>query len=300
MVCHSFRFLGKRQGLSGFMPALLALLFAAVADEAVSQSAPDAGQSATDHVIPNPSQGSVGSSGKFVPAQHNGKSPETPMAPDEWESAAARLIEKTGDHTLRIGIVQCDRSERTLTIPAQVNAREGLVEYALVTRKGKIHESLLSTDADPLHVQMAAMLLGMSPQPGKQPACEVTVEVEWATNGPAKKVALEDLIALAGDSTGNANGGRMARGPWKFTGSQIDSSGFVAAREGSIIALIDDPASLVANPRHDRQDDTLHSPQTAAMPGIGIPVSVRIRCKAAHADEAGMPLSTGSSSPKSP
>lgn len=205
------------------------------------------------------------------------------MSPEEWGNSASKLIEKTGDHTFRVGVVQCDRLALTLTIPAQVNAREGLIEYALVTRQGKVHEALLSTDADPLHVQMAALLLGMSPQPGKEQACEVMIDVEWATNGPTRKMALEDLIALAKGSPQDPSSGTMTRGPWKFTGSKMDSNGYAAAREGSIITLIEDPAAMIANPRPGREDDTLHVPNAAAMPGTGMPVSVCIRLKSSTA-----------------
>lgn len=227
-------------------------------------------------VMPHPSQGSVEGSGKFIPANPQAEIPQNPPPPGEWREAVSKLIEKTGEHTFRIGIVHCDRMARTLTIPAEVNARDGLIEYALVTRKGKIHESLFSTEADPLHVQMAALLLDMSPQPGQPQAFDVMIEVEWATNGPPRKLPLEDLIALAKETPQNASGDTLAPGPWKYTGSLIDANGFVAAREGSLIALIEDPAALIGNPRPGRVDDDLHVPNAAAMPGPGMPVSIRI------------------------
>lgn len=237
----------------------------------------------------DPSQGSVDDSGKFVPATTPGEISKTPTTPEEWKDSTSKLIEKTGDHTFRIGIVQCDRAARTLTIPAQVNAREGVIEYALVTRQGKIHESLLSTNAEPLHVQMAALLLGMSPQPGKPQTCEVMVEVEWATNGPARKVAMEEWVRFAKGSPQDGSGGTMTRGPWKFTGSQIDANGFLATREGSVITLIEDPAALIVNPRPGREDDSLHLPNAASMPGIGTPVAVRIFLKSPDAQGAETP-----------
>jgi hypothetical protein len=227
-------------------------------------------------IAPNPDQGSVDASGKFVPATPPAEAPKTPASADEWRDSAATLIEKTGEHTFRIGMVHGDRKARTLLIPAQVNAREGLIEYALVTRQGKIHESLLVTDADPLHVQMAALLLGISPPAGKPQPHEVRIEVEWATNGPMRKVPLEDCIALAKDMPGNTTGGTMTRGPWNFTGSQIDSGGFVAAREGSLVSLIEDPAAVIVNPRPGREDDSLHVPNAAALPADGVPVTIRV------------------------
>ena len=247
------------------------------------QEIPSAGNDAPGSMTPHPSQGRVNDSGKFVPAAPPGAISKTPTTPEEWKASASKLIEKTGEHTFRIGVVQCDRAARTLTIPAQVNAREGLIEYALVTRHGKIHESLLSTDAEPLHVQMAALLLGMSTQAGKPQTPEVMIGVEWATNGPTRKLALEEWITLAKGSPQEVSGGTMTRGPWKFTGSQIDPHGFVATREGSVIALIEDPAALIVNPRPGSENDRLHLPNVASMPGIGVPVTVRIFLKSSDA-----------------
>ena len=234
-------------------------------------------------MTPDPAQGSVDDSGKFVPARHQGEISDAPTTLEEWQNSAAKLIEKTGEHTFRVGIVQCDRATRTLSIPAQVNACKGLIEYALVTRQGKTHEALLATDAAPLHVQMAALLLGMAPQSGNQNPSAVVIEVEWATNGPMRKLALADLMTLANGSPENASDQTMERGPWSFTGSKIDARGFAAAREGSLIALIEDPAALIVNPRSGRHDDSLHLPNAATLPGIGTPVSVRIHLQSPDA-----------------
>lgn len=255
-------------------PLWLGAFFAISAISAFAQGKPQA---------PDPAQGSVNSAGKFVPAAPAPAAEETPQTPEEWKAAAAKLIEKTGEHTFRVGAVSCDRETKTLTIPAKVNARSGILEYALVTRQGKVHEALLSTDAKPLHVQIAALLLGISPQPGAGKAREVTMEVEWATNGPLRAVPLEDLISLAKGNPQAETTATMPHGPWSYTGSQVDAAGFAASREGSLIALIGDPAALVENPRASQPDDSLFVPNTAALPADGVPLSVRIRLKSAPA-----------------
>jgi hypothetical protein len=227
-------------------------------------------------VAPDPSEGRVAESGKFVPAHPGPDLPETPTTPGEWRDRAAKLIEMTGEHTFRVGMVHGDRAARSITIPAEVNARDGVIEYAMVTRGGKVHESLLSTAADPLHVQVAALLLGMASHEADARPAKVEIVVEWETNGPARRVALEDLVALAEDSPANPAGATLSRGFWRFTGSRIDGHGFVAAREGSIITLIEDPAALIGNPRPERTNDRLHMPNTGALPAAGVPVSVRV------------------------
>lgn len=247
-----------------------------VAMPAAAQPGPPDERAARVGVTPDPSDGRVAESGKFVPAHPSTEHPATPATPGEWKDRAAELIEITGEHTFRVGMIHGDRSAKSITMPAEVNARDGVIEYAMVTRGGKVHESLLSTAADPLHVQVAALLLGMaSHEAGATPA-KVEILVEWETNGPARSVALEDLVALAEDTPANPAGGTLARGSWRFTGSRIDAHGFVAAREGSIIALIEDPAALIGNPRPERHNDRMHVPNTAELPAAGMPVAVRI------------------------
>lgn len=96
---------------------------------------------------------------------------------------------------------------------------------------------------------------------------------------PPRIVPLEDLIALAKESPNSDDAAIMERGPWHYTGSQVDATGLAASREGSLITLIGDPAALVGNPRPSHVDDGLHIPNAAALPADGVPLSVRIRLK---------------------
>jgi hypothetical protein len=226
---------------------------------------------------PASDQGKIDAAGKFVPASPAGTS-TAPATPTDWREQAAGLIKKTGETTFSIGKIRCDRTAGSIAFPAAVNAREGLIEYALVTTKGKIHEALLSTEVSPLHLQMAALLLGWAPQDGSgKNTVPVTIDVGWETNGPAKKLPLEDLVALARESPQGKTGATLGRGPWQYQGSVIESGGFAAERDGSIISIISDPAALAANSRAGRDDDTLHVANTAALPTAAAPVTITIR-----------------------
>ncbi|BCU79290.1 hypothetical protein llg_40050 [Luteolibacter sp. LG18] len=231
---------------------------------------------------PAPDQGAIQSSGKFVPAQP-GQHAKQAQPPADKE-AADRQIEKTGETTFKIGLVQGDRATRTLTVPAKIKMREGLIEYVLVTTKGKVHETLFTTEASPLHIQTAALLLGLSPQPGKGQPVPVMIEVEWESNGPKRRVPLEDMVELTKDSPQAKSGTTLPKGAWSFQGSTLDEDGFGAERDGSLIALISDPAALVGNPRTDREDDDLHVPHAAALPPAGLPVTIRISPAPAKAE----------------
>lgn len=222
---------------------------------------------------PTADQGSVDNTGKFHPSKPPQEQTTPPANPAQ---PPGNLIEKTGETTFRIGLVTCDRATKTITIPVQVKLREGPIEYALVTNKGKVHESLLVTDASPLHIQTAALLLGLSPQPGKGKPIPVVIEVEWSTNGPKRKLRLEELVALAKETPQAKTGATLAPGPWNFQGSTMDSDGFAAERDGSIIALISDPSANIGNPRPGHEDDDLFTPHTASLPPQGLPLSLLI------------------------
>lgn len=225
---------------------------------------------AADPVVPE-GKGSVEDSGKFVP-------PPTSPRPAGEPDPAARLAElgaAVEGGKLRLGEVEIDRNTRTLSFPAKINAVEGAIEYALVTSKGKTHESLLVTDALPRDIHLGCLLLG-SGVAGKSPA-GVKIEVSWQTNGPERRLPLEDLIVFAKDHPQGGQGGSLAPGPWTYSGSRIDAGGFVASREGSIISLIHDDTALVNNPRPGREDDTLHVPGRRALPPPGTPVRLTFR-----------------------
>ena len=59
-----------------------------------------------------------------------------------------------------MGQVRLDKNQRTVRFPAAVNQTNGAIEYLIVTSSGKTHESLLRTDAEPYHIQLAFLLLG--------------------------------------------------------------------------------------------------------------------------------------------
>jgi hypothetical protein len=251
---------------SGFIPrlaAFLALGFAcSVADEAPTKPA-----------VVDPAQGEVSDSGKFQ-ARIEPAITAAP-APDP----AARLAELgiTADQeAIRIGAVELDRKSMTVTIPATVNMLDGATEYFLVHRNGKVHESIFVTEARPQDIHIACLLAGWEP---KEKPAEIEIEVTWETNGPLRRHRAEELVAIAKKHPQDRDGRHLEQGSWHYTGSRTDAAGFAATREGSLIALITDPAALIGNPRPGRIDDTLHAPNRAMLPAAGHPVRVVLRKK---------------------
>lgn len=235
---------------------------------------------------PKPGEGIVDSSGKYIPNDPSLRPaippPANPVAPTAADFPQPK-IEKQTDGTMRIGRVTVDPKERTIAFPAAVNAHMGLIEYALVTKTGKVHEALLNTDIAPLDLHVAALLLNLAGSRESAVSSRVLIEVEWETNGPKRRELLEDMIKLAKDGQFGREGSTLAAVGWNYAGSYLQAGTLAADREGSIISLIGDPVALIGNPRPSRMDDKVHVPNPARMPSLGMPVTVRLRLAPAAA-----------------
>ncbi|MBK9137176.1 MAG: hypothetical protein IPM17_00140 [Verrucomicrobia bacterium] len=179
-----------------------------------------------------------------------------------------------------LGKVSLDRANRSISFPASVNQRRGLVEYVIVTERGKTHESVLRTDVEPQHIHLALLLLDAQPPSSPEfpadpaaplPGVPVRIEVSWAEGGREVRRPLEDLVITTN------RGDRLARGPWAYNGSYISRGTFVAQQEGSIVALQVDPSALINNPRPGRENDELHHANPATLPPDDRVVTVSIR-----------------------
>jgi hypothetical protein len=198
-------------------------------------------------------------------------------------------VRQTGSNTVAVGLVTVNKQERTFTVPAKVNMVEGIIEYALVTTDGKSHESLLTTDAQPRDLHVAALLLGVQPSadPGNTNAAldvprsaQVEIEVTWLVRGKVRRAALNTLVGILLDPTQPtpASGLETLKGgAWLYNGSKVVAGEFQAQTEGSIISLITDPSALINNPQPTRLNDDIHVPNKAALPPLNTTVQAVIR-----------------------
>lgn len=237
---------------------------------------------------PTPAQGTIGSSGKFIPNPGPAASPHTaPLSREDAEAALRKdlKIEQLSPGKLQIGQVILDQASHSIRFPATVNMVDGPVEYALVTAKGKAHESVFVTSTAVRDIHLAMLLLGIQPPAavkiiGKTlqipAAAAIRIRVEWETNGPPASHPLAAMIALAEGSPDQPARQTLAEGNWLYKGSAFDAAGFCALREGSIIALIGDDLALVNNPGQDRDQDDIHVPNKPLLPRRGMPVTMVI------------------------
>jgi hypothetical protein len=220
--------------------------------------------------------------------------------------ANAAKVRQIDTNTLAVGLVTLHKAERTLTLPAKVNMVDQIIEYALVTTDGKRHESLLTTDAQPRDLHVAALLLGVKPAGLavangvlKIPtAAEVEIEVNWPIHGGVRRMPLHQLVG----QLKNADPGVTVReiealepGNWLYSGSETTPGRFEAQAQGSFISVIADPAALINNPRLSRLNDKLHVPNKPQLPAVGTSVQVVIRLVGPKPTEPGAPTQ-----PKSP
>jgi hypothetical protein len=210
-----------------------------------------------------------------------------PAPPAQNASSNSPAFRHIAGAIFALGDVRLDKEKRTIILPAFVNMTEGAVEYALVHNSGKVHESVLKTGADPLHVHLARLLVWPESearplQTGPAPPRDligpkIVIQVAWTQDGAPKTAPLEDLVW---NTLAKA---QMMRGPWVFNGSRVVESTFLAQRDGSIVAIYADPDALVNNPRPGRNDDEIWTVNSKLVPPLGTPVTVTLQLE--NADE---------------
>ena len=210
-------------------------------------------------------------------------SPEKPVPPPNIREIAPGVFQ--------VGQVKLEKAARRIKFPAKLNMTDGPLEYLLVTTEGKTHESVLRTDIEPMHLQIALLLLGAKgsqaapltnapaggpitqsaatrnpPLPGEA----VTIEVSWTLGGKTERKRAEELVF------NKRTQAPMTSGPFTFTGSRVWQGRFIAQTEGSLIALITDPDAVFNNPRPDRDADDTWIVRKQAVPPVNTPVEVSI------------------------
>lgn len=201
-------------------------------------------------------------------------------------------------NVFQLGSVRLDKSLKTVQFPALMNLREGLIEYLLVNSRGKSYESLLRTETEPYYIHLAMLLIGAQGAP-ETPALlnapsvpfhvnrppnatnvppplailgdPVTIELSWQTARGPKQFPAEDCIMNLATKT------NASRGPWTYNGSRVLHGLFIAQRDGSIVAMIDDIDAMVNNPRPGHENDQIWQVNSALLPPTNTPVEVTFK-----------------------
>lgn len=196
---------------------------------------------------------------------------QQPPGLSEAKPSAVPTIREVSPGVFQVGGVKLEKETRRVSFPAKLNMTNGPLEYLLVTTAGKTHESVLTTDIEAQHLQIAMLLLGAKgmaaaaltnapsggpitqgavrnpPLPGEA----VLIEVTWTQGGKVQRKRLEELVLNKRAKE------PMTKGEFTFTGSRLWQGKFIAQTEGSLIALVTDPDAVFNNPRPNRDAEDM-------------------------------------------
>ncbi len=203
----------------------------------------------------------------------------TNIALAQGDDTEVQPIVQISSGVYRVGEVIVDKNERKIVIEGEVNLASGLIEYLLATRGYKDHETVLVTDAEPIHLQIALILLGLEygqnieyEGEGEVPAGDpLEIWVEWNDGEKVRRVKGEDLVYdLIAE-------GVMEHTNWVFLGSQIINGVFMAELEGALISTYYAPNAIIDNPLPAGADDVNYSANSDMVPERETKVLVTIK-----------------------
>lgn len=201
-------------------------------------------------------------------------------------------VKKLDDTRYEIGEVTFDQKSREIRFPTVVNMTEGLLEFLVVHKNGKVHESLLATDISPTHLNLAFTLLRYPPSrelyplpnetgdaPDKFPdvapeikaGARVAIEVEWKDGEKIRRVPVNEWIQHEVKSTS------MPAGPWVYGGSDFTNGKYAPESTGDITSIFMSVSSVLYYPGVDYNNDDVWIPFPKRVPEAGTPVTVIIR-----------------------
>ena len=226
-----------------------------------------------------------------------GQSPESdkeakPETPKEEANKNELKVIKLSEHVYQLGKVTFNKKTREIMIPATAEiVGAEVVEYALVTSQGKIHESLFITDAKPSHVNIAFKLLGykeakylfrkvnknFQPQEDYETSTDEEkkkskfhVNASWTVKGEKKSYPIEELVSNP------RNDQKLESTPWVYGGSFVYKGSYVADKNNDILAIFTDRAAVANYAGEGREDDTLWSPNSKVLPRHGTAVTITL------------------------
>ena len=204
------------------------------------------------------------------------------LAGDEPSSGLKERVKEIRPGIYRVGDVTVDGKLGVVAFPAKVNQLVGLIEYALVTETGKVHESFLSTRVRPSNIHAALLLLGA------KPSGQLSVEVGWKVGGTWVRKPISDCIgqypleaASERDDKVTDKSFDLKSRDWKWTGARLRAGKLTADVSGSILSLQPDLDALaLVEPMVDTGRFGSHV-WPKRVPKLGRAVQVFIRLKQA-------------------
>ena len=193
-------------------------------------------------------------------------------------------IEQVDETTFRVGKVTVNAEKQEARFPVTFLITDQLLEYLVVTDQGKVHESLLGTEARPLAINIALKLLDLRETPELFPlldenyfptqnypevtpeetaAARVELFLQWEADGETVEKPVHEVVQqkiLLQD---------MPAQKWLYTGSYLEKGKFYADVTGNVIAIYLSKDALINYSGQDRDNDEVWLANSKVVPASG-------------------------------
>ncbi|MEP0843560.1 MAG: hypothetical protein HRF43_12730 [Phycisphaerae bacterium] len=181
--------------------------------------------------------------------------------------------------------IRIDWRERQVEVQVTVILRQGDLELFACSPGNREHEAIVRIEARPTHLYQALGLIGLTPgRPMRYDENEkyipatgdaVDLDIAYTLNGQPRREPIEHWLERVDGK------GPLGRQPWVFAGSLPleDGRGLAADVEGTVIALVDFPTSLIAlaEEHSESNDQWWLRHATPRIPPVGTPARLIIR-----------------------
>ncbi|MBN2584515.1 MAG: hypothetical protein JXL80_15745 [Planctomycetes bacterium] len=173
-----------------------------------------------------------------------------------------------------------NRKDKTVTIDGFICLREGYLELFACGNRIREHEAIVSLKARPLHVNVALMLLGLTPGNPVTVAGDGTflppagplmrIFVEWQADGKTVRKEAHELMNDA-DTEKTAKPQK-----WVFCGGVIHEGHFPADYEGTVVCVSNFATAILDLPfeSSDKNSELMFMARTEALPPLGTEVKL--------------------------
>ncbi len=193
------------------------------------------------------------------------------------EGKPTPAFEKMPDGNIKFGEFLLMPQAREIQFPARINMDRGPLEVLIATEIGRLHESVLRTEASPFQLQTLLYLLGLNngprlPNQAGQQGDLVDIFLEWRTpdDDTVARAPVEEWVI------DTRNGQTMARRGWVFVGSSVQDGVFIAETTGNLVLLFSIGDTILDTVDPDSDDDTLYIMNDKKQPGKDTAVTVII------------------------
>jgi len=190
------------------------------------------------------------------------------------------LLMKLDENTYKIGVIKIDIANKEITFPAEFNMNRGVIETILVGPQGKLHETILKTDALPSYIQTSLLLLGLECGQNMElgnyntmpEGDSLLVYAIWIdTLGVTHEEPIERLVWNIPENH------EMVKTHWIFLGSKIVNGQFIAGLDQNIIRTYHDPFAIIHSSLPTITDDTFYEANKNMVPENGTKATIKIK-----------------------